>query len=94
MQKGYRTKFISSSRANDENQLQQMDWSWSKTLETILLYWCVVLNSMNLSANLTGNFIPAIIGAGMYIFGTGQACIFYVQGIRPHYFTVFFIVMQ
>jgi len=65
-----------------------------RNLRKHIILVCCMLNSMKLSANSTGNFIPAIIGAGMYIFGTGQACIFYVQGIRPHYFTVLFIVMQ
>jgi len=81
-EKGYRTKFISGSRANDENRLQQMALPWSKTLETIL-YWNVVCW---IAWSYLGNFIPAIVEAGAYVYGTGQACIFYVQGIRTSLF--------
>jgi len=81
-QKGYRTKFISGSQANDENRLQQMASPWSKTLETIL-YWNVVCW---IAWSYLGNFIPAIVEAGAYVYGTGQACIFYVQGIRTSLF--------
>jgi len=74
--------------------IQQMDSPWSKTLKNYIILVCCMLNSMKLSANSTGNFIPVIIGAGKYVLGTGQAWIFHVQGIRPHYFTMLFIVMQ